>query len=688
MNRFKLFWILVAALFAGCDNEDFDPDYYAPSINAHYLAVSQDDFLFGTAVSRSGPLSGIGDTNVSMGVTANPTADAYRTGIFYLDSKQAGWNYSIPMNVQQPAATPYALFSNGSNSGSITFSGKAEQRIYSVESNCTWSVQSSATWLKVQKNSSDRLQISTEVNSTGYSRSATVKVTFKGNTIATLNVTQQMPNITVSTSIINTSISASNYKVSFEAEADWTATTSDTWLQISSTYGKAGQNEITISVSPNTSTYGRTGYVYFKIGNRTIVSLAIDQEGISLTLEKSSCTLSSGTEASTVKLTSNTDWKIKSVPEWLTVVPMEGKGDTTLKLIPKNNPDITSRSATITAYVEGVSLSQNLTVTQKGKSFSYSNGNLVCSDDAQTLKVSIKSDGYWTATTSDTWITLNPGAQQGDADLAVTVTENMAENSRNGSIKLTIGSRVYQVTVTQSGKFYKLNATTTSIGSTGGKLVLDLYTNSSWTASVEGAPTWLTISPTSGKDSASINMAFQDNPSVKSRTATVVVTASNGKSVKATVTQAARYLTVSHQNVTFFAKGGTVDNIEIKTDGKYEVTSQGNWFTFKVNADNTISVTAAENTTTNLREGTLKIKLTDVKDGELSLTLPVVQATQGGNFVKNDYSQDVNWNLGGNSSATFKVTGYSTDKNWDSDFTNKQVTVTIKGFDPDKNWDN
>ena len=53
MNRFKLFWILVAALFAGCDNEDFDPDYYAPSINAHYLAVSQDDFLFGTAVSRS-----------------------------------------------------------------------------------------------------------------------------------------------------------------------------------------------------------------------------------------------------------------------------------------------------------------------------------------------------------------------------------------------------------------------------------------------------------------------------------------------------------------------------------------------------------------------------------------------------------------------------------------------------------
>lgn len=707
--RFIIVWFWVIALLVACDNEQYDPSEYKPSLNAHYLDVSETDFVLSTSgsavrefsvyslstpwnfaktqkwVSLS-PMSGSSDAYVNMSIEENFSAEAARICAFFLESNQPDWKVSIPMKVEQAAAIPTASVSMSS----ITFSGKSEQKEITVTSNCTWTAESSVTWVTITKSGDDKLILTSSVNNVGTSRSGTVYIKKNNSTLARITLKQQAPGVTISTSPISCGMGAAKYDISFNSDADWKATTSETWLQVSPATGKAGASKLTLDVSPNTTINSRSGYVYIYIGSYKIASLKVTQEGIYLNWENSSCTLTSGTTGATVKINSNSSWKIKSVPDWLSVVPVEGKGNADVKLIPKENTATSNRTAAITAYIEGVSLSRNLSVTQKGKSLSVNTTKLVCSDDAQVLKVNVTSDGNWTAKTSDSWISLSPPSLNGNGVLSISVKENFEENGRTGKVTVSMYDKVYEITVVQDGKIFKMEVSKTLIGSTGGKLQIDLITNCNWTASVENTPSWLSISPSSGTDSASVIATFADNPSVNPRRANIVIAPNTGKTVKVAVEQAARYLTVSHQNIIFFAKGGTEDNIIIATDGKCSVTSDSDWFTFKFNNDGSISVTAKENTTKNVREGIIKIKLTDLKQGTLELSLPVIQNADGCSFIKNDYKEDVNWSLdaGGSSSLKLTVTGFSEDKNWDAGLLNKQLTVTITGYNPDKNWDN
>ena len=155
-----------------------------------------------------------------------------------------------------------------------------------------------------------------------------------------------------------------------------------------------------------------------------------------------------------------------------------------------------------------------------------------------------------------------------------------------------------------------------------------------------------------------------DNPSVNPRSETAVISSKDLSPVNVVIRQTARYLTLDSEGVQFFSKGGTSSPIVISTDGKYTITEQTEWFSLNQKGD-VITVNAEVNETGHVRTGDITISLTDLIEGSLTVTLTVTQVAPGGNFSREDYTEDNIWDAKYGNVFTLSVVGYSGDEIWD-----------------------
>jgi hypothetical protein len=271
----------------------------------------------------------------------------------------------------------------------------------------------------------------------------------------------------------------------------------------------------------------------------------------------------------------------------------------------------------------------------------------------------------------------------------ITVEENTTDNTRTGTVTLTIGDQSYTLTVKQTGKYFTIQYTGTQFTSKGASLSIDVITNDSWTARVEGNPSWITLSQTSGEGDVSIVATLADNPSVNDRTATIIIETPNGHSLKIPVSQAARYMTLDCQSVQFFAGGGTSQDIKITTDAQYSITCSDIWFSVTEKGNDVFCVTAEENRTKEQREGFVTIAMTDLMVGTYSITMSVIQVADGATFNVIGYGDDNDFDLGSGENVSLTVTGYGEENNWDnaSSENNGLLVVNITGYGDDKDFD-
>jgi hypothetical protein len=83
-----------------------------------------------------------------------------------------------------------------------------------------------------------------------------------------------------------------------------------------------------------------------------------------------------------------------------------------------------------------------------------------------------------------------------------------------------------------------------------------------------------------------------------------------------------------------------------------------------------------------MRSGKVTVALTDLKEGELSLDVDILQYSKGGNFINDGYvSDDTNYDSGANSGTIGLENGYGTDNDWDGG--SLSFTITIVGYSSD-----
>lgn len=698
---------LVSFLFSlsGCGEEEFYSGF-EPSLSAHWLSVSETSFehyssyafavtfdvqSLGTPWKFSdvaewialSPLSGEASMTVTMNVKENESADNARTAIFYLQSDAADWNFSRAISVSQDKANPVL----STDETALSFGGASGQKSIKVSANCEWSASCSESWVSLNEDLvSGILNVSVSANPLDTYREGNIYLRYGDTESARIELTQSPSAISASAYTLQYENTASKYDVTIESEAEWTAVVSDSWIQVTPDKGGAGQTSVTIEVAPNISSSDRSGYVSIMTGSTDRLEIAIRQRGMYIEAD-ASLEFKSTVESKKLRISSNTDWEVLSWPDWLTLSDTTGTGNGEITVTSAENPSTSPREGEIVIGKEGLDMRFTVTVTQSGKTLTTETTSLEFSDKAGSMSFNLFSDASWTSSKTANWFEASPSSGFGDALIEVSVEENTSTEERSGTIIYDYGDKSENVNVHQLAKYMTIDNQTFDFDSKGGNHIIELSTNDNWTATVENDDAWVGLSKTSGAGSDEIVITAEDNPSVNARSTTIVINAQYSQSVRILVSQKPRHLSVSCGSISFFANGGTSEVISVETDGIYEINGDTSWFTINKGEGDTFTVYAPENTSDEMRSGKITVALTDLKEGTLSIEIPVVQAGTGGSFIVNGYPADKDWDHVGDGSLSVTVHGYTSDKNWDSTY-GGSLTVNVTGYSPDKDWNN
>lgn len=645
--RVYAFSIFIAFL-AGCSDSNI-PDSYHASLSGHSLNSSKNQLSFDSnggvenitvyannvAWRFSGlplwlsvsPNSGSSTTSVAFTASENLSADTARTAMFYLESADATWSFRTMLSATQQAATTYITPAVKN----LSFKGNGGSQTVNVLSNVSWEPSSSASWAKAEVSTDGKaLTVSVDENPSDASRTAIITLSSANGVSSSVNVAQEPAGVTGSTETLDFDKDGGTKTITITAEAAWGIKTSDSWISVTPSSGSAGSHMLSINVLENNSTLERTGYVYVNIGSSSKLQIPVVQKGLYIEVKPTSLSFSADAESKQLEISSNTDWSITSLPDWLTASSQSGKNSQSITLKSQVNTSASSRSGKIKIEKQGLSLSAVVDVLQEGMNLSVDNNSLQFDANASTQNIVINTLAGWTTSCSEGWITLSQTSGTGKTTLSISVEENKGDNTRTGNVRIIAGELSQTITITQQGKYFNISEFDKTFTSKGGTLQISFSTNDNWTASVSDNASWLTLSSTGGSGDAVINVTAGDNASMKSRECIVTITPSNGQGGKVGVKQAGRYLTIDTGSLTFGSMGGTSEPVTISTDGTYSISVTDSWMTIKEVSSSSFCVEVSENEE-KTRRGRVWIKMNDLANGETYETSIYVE--QEGNDI-------------------------------------------------------
>ncbi len=167
--------------------------------------------------------------------------------------------------------------------------------------------------------------------------------------------------------------------------------------------------------------------------------------------------------------------------------------------------------------------------------------SLNVSDTAKsTATFKITSNTNWNVSSNQPWLTVSDTMGSDSTTITVIVLANHASGSRVAKVIISgSGAKSDTVTVTQAASPATLSVSTTTLNvfaPANSTATFDIISNISW--NVSSNQPWLTVSNTSGSDSATITVTALANTNSSSRVATVTISGS-GLSKNVTITQAA-----------------------------------------------------------------------------------------------------------------------------------------------------
>lgn len=629
------------------------------------------------------PMSGDGTvspTVVNLSADINPST-FYRISIFSLESATdtAVFHYSRNIYAEQCGNSKVTLSLSSENP--LFLPASASSATLTVSTNApSYDIRLSEDWLTVEQNGNETT-VSVEENTEDGERVGYVYFDAysqkheSANAITNtfyLEIRQSAPNLTATVQELHFDNLAGTQTFSLNSDLNWEVESYDSWISVNPLQGVAGESEISVSVAENSSTSERKGYVYVIMENGETLQIPITQSGLYASADRSFLSFESiASQQQIVFETNMSSWTVLEKPEWISVSPDNGgAGEFRLNVSAEDNPNTAGRTGELIIGNEYSSV-YTIEIAQEGKSFGPLESVMQFENTASSSVLSVTTDGEWTAMSGNDWITVTPTSGTGNAELTVSVSANENDEERIGEICVTVGDMVRIVNVVQKGRYFTIDRpASSSLPSTGGTIELGIATNQAWTASIMNHSPWLTLSATQGEGNANLAISAADNPSLDSRTDTIVFTPANGQQgVKLAVKQAGRYLKTNTQSVSFFSKGGTSAPVTLDTDGTFrmEKPAEATWLTANV-TNNLLTFTAETYEGESQRSATVSIYLTDLagEQAEVKMVdITVTQYSKDSQFIRNDYDEDVNLDLNTDESVTIERNDYGEDQSFE-----------------------
>ena len=608
----------------------------------------------------TGGASGSGNGTVAFSASSNPNTSA-RTGTITI----GGQTFSV---TQAANSCTYALVPA---SQSVVAGGGTGSTSVTTLAGCAWTaVSNNTSWLTVTSGASG-----SGAGTVGFSATANASSTQRSGTLTvggqTFTVTQAGVACSYSLSPASQSVVAGggtgSTSVTAPAGCTWTGASNDSsWLTVTSGASGSGNGTVAFSATANSNSSQRSGTL--TIGGQTFtVTQAAAPCTFNVSPTGQAIIASPATGSTSVTAPAGCAWTaVSNSTGWLTVTSgAAGSGNGSVGFSATGNAGATQRVGTLT--VAG----QTFTVTQAGVgcTFTLSSSTLSVAATGGTGSTNVTSAAGcpWSASANDTWITVTSGASgSGNGSAAFSVAANPNASARTGT--LTIASQTFTVSQAAAACTITLTPTSQSMVNGGGSGSTNVTAPNGcpWTAA-NNAPTWLTITGgATGNGNGTVTFSALSNPNAQTRSGTLTI----GGQIF-TVNQAAAscnyVLTPTTQTVGSTGGTGSTGVTALAGCTWTAVSNNTSWLTVtggaSGNGDGTVSFSAAANTLTQQRTGTLTIA---------GQTFTVNQDAAGCSFSISPTSQSVAA-AGANGSATVTTTSGCT---WTATSNTAWITIT------------
>lgn len=651
MNTKKAIYIIGAAMaLAGCSDKELASDVVV-GITPKSLMVGTSTINFGAnenltatlpiksqnlAWNLSGepvwltvsPKQGSQSADVALTAAENTSVDEARVGVLSLTASETGVGKQIAVSQQQAdiVLTP--------STTSISANAASSMQYVAITANVEWTATCSNSWLTLERSGST-LNVAISEN-TGASRTTTIHLKRTGSetTLATIQVVQGEAGVTGNTEQLIFDVNGEEKTYTFEADASWTATTSDaSWLTVTPTGGSNSAKSVKITALPNISLNERSGFVYIKIGTTTKLEIPVKQSGIKMSVSETAVQFNADAETRTVTVTSNIAWQIIDKPEWLSVAPRKGGvGATDIEIKVEANNKSNSRNGRVELTIDGGTNSfQSIDVSQSGTHLNEVPNSIDILSYAQSFAIDITATGLWMVSTdSGEWIQVSPTEYTGNGVLMIEIAENTADSPRTGTVTIIqpgVQADPQVITINQAGKTFTVDCSDVITSANPCTVSVSVASGVNWT--LESEVDWLTPSPEQGSGNGEITVGVAFNPSILKRVGNLKFIPDDKGATRFSFSQPGRTLSVDAEQMAFSSKGGESQVVTVTADGEFDVTANREWIT--VNRQpraNTFTVSVPELTSEAARGGEVEIKFTGVPSGEdtLSRTIKVTQA--------------------------------------------------------------
>ena len=352
-----------------------------------------------------------------------------------------------------------------------------------------------------------------------------------------------------------------------------------------------------------------------------------------------------------------TPWAFSDVADWLTLTPASGNATTTVNLKANANTDADKdRSAIFYLksnapdwnYSRAMSISQ----AKASPTISISNKSVYFGGASEQQKVTISANCKWSASCSDSWISLSADYTSGI--LTISVSENHLTSYRNSNIYITYStSKTTSIKVTQSPASITSSDYTLNYENIASKFEIEIESEIAWTSSVSDS--WISVSPSNGNaGKTTVTIEVTPNTTISNRTGYVAIKTGSAERLQISIYQKGIYIEAT-ESLTFKSIVES-KTLSIQSNTDWVITGKPNWLSVSKEAgtgNDNITVTSTENHNTTSRSGEIiigqpglsiecKVSITQIGK-TLSTNVSLLEFSDKASQQNFNITSDANW---------------------------------------------
>ena len=329
-----------------------------------------------------------------------------------------------------------------------------------------------------------------------------------------------------------------------------------------------------------------------------------------------------------------TPWKFSDLADWITLTPSSGNASASVTLQAQENKSA-DNARTAIFYLQsndpGWSYNRAMSVSQAKATpvLSVDVTSLTFGGNASQQTVNVTSNCTWTASCSDSWVTLSSDVASGK--LNISVSANPQNAYRSSTVYISYGrGKSTSIRLSQSPANITSSAYTLQYENVASKYDVTIESEADWTSAVSDS--WITVTPNSGKaGKTTVSIEVTPNTSISSRNGYVAIKTGSAERLQIAISQKGIYIE-SDESITFTSYEES-KKLSIRSNTSWTVTSKPNWLTLSKESgegNGEITVTSSENPNTTSRSGEIVL-------GQVGLSIQCkVKITQLGKSLSTD----------------------------------------------------